>query len=139
MKTSDLPVLDPVERITLPTSPTPGRMESLGRKMKRGRRRILGQFGGEGSGGQAYHVMSRTAGGEMLFGEVEKEAVERKRGRLLRWQPEPLVKQFMFNTGGVPFATLDRKRKIENTNLQMMRIYKYPNSRIRRFESFVYS
>jgi hypothetical protein len=35
MKTSDLHVLDPLERITLPTSPTPGRMESLGRKTKR--------------------------------------------------------------------------------------------------------
>ncbi|PAW63849.1 MAG: hypothetical protein B9S38_16970, partial [Verrucomicrobiia bacterium Tous-C4TDCM] len=74
MKASDLPVLDPLDRITLPTSPTPGRMENLGRKTKRGRRRILGQFGGENSGGQAYHVMSRTAGGEMVFGDVEKEA-----------------------------------------------------------------
>jgi REP element-mobilizing transposase RayT len=85
MKTSDLPVLDPLDRITLPTSPTPGRMESLGRKMKRGRRRILGQFGGENSGGQAYHVMSRTAGGEMLFGEVEKEAFRRLMWRLAKF------------------------------------------------------
>ena len=85
MKTSDLPVLDPLGRITLPTSPTPGRMESLGRKMKRGRRRILGQFGGENSGGQAYHVMSRTAGGEMVFGEVEKEAFRRLMWRLARF------------------------------------------------------
>jgi putative transposase len=85
MKTSDLPVLDPLERITLPTSPTPGRMESLGRKMKRGRRRILGQFGGENSGGQAYHVMSRTAGGEMVFGEVEKEAFRRLMWRMARF------------------------------------------------------
>ena len=85
MKTSDLPVLDPLDRITLPTSPTPGRMESLGRKMKRGRRRILGQFGGENSGGQAYHVMSRTAGGEMVFGEVEKEAFRRLMWRLAKF------------------------------------------------------
>ena len=85
MKTSDLPVLDPLERITLPTSPTPGRMESLGRKMKRGRRRILGQFGGENTGGQAYHVMSRTAGGEMLFGEVEKEAFRRLMWRMAKF------------------------------------------------------
>ena len=85
MKTSDLPVLDPLERITLPTSPTPGRMESLGRKMKRGRRRILGQFGGENSGGQAYHVMSRTAGGEMVFGDVEKEAFRRLMWRLAKF------------------------------------------------------
>ncbi|PAW75687.1 MAG: hypothetical protein B9S38_00905, partial [Verrucomicrobiia bacterium Tous-C4TDCM] len=85
MKTSDLPVLDPLERITLPTSPRPGRMESLGRKMKRGRRRILGQFGGENSGGQAYHVMSRTAGGEMVFGDVEKEAFRRLMWRLAKF------------------------------------------------------
>ena len=85
MKTSDLTVLDPLDRITLPTSPTPGRMESLGRKMKRGRRRILGQFGGENSGGQAYHVMSRTAGGEMVFGEVEKEAFRRLMWRLAKF------------------------------------------------------
>ena len=85
MKTSDLPVLDPLEWITLPTSPTPGRMESLGRKMKRGRRRILGQFGGENSGGQAYHVMSRTAGGEKVFGEVEKEAFRRLMWRLAKF------------------------------------------------------
>jgi REP element-mobilizing transposase RayT len=85
MKTSDLTVLDPLDRITLPTSPTPGRMESLGRKMKRRRRRILGQFGGENAGGQAYHVMSRTAGGEKLFGDVEKEAFRRLMWRLARF------------------------------------------------------
>ena len=60
-------------------------MESLGRKMKRGRRRILGQFGGENSGGQAYHVMSRTAGGEMVFGDVEKEAFRRLMWRLAKF------------------------------------------------------
>jgi REP element-mobilizing transposase RayT len=53
--------------------------------MKRGRRRILGQFGGENAGGQAYHVMSRTAGGEKLFGEVEKEAFRRLMWRLARF------------------------------------------------------
>jgi putative transposase len=85
MKTSDWPVLQPLDRITLPTSPTPGRMERLGRKMKRGRRRILGQFGGENSGGQAYHVMSRTAGGEKVFGDVEKEAFRRLMWRMARF------------------------------------------------------
>ena len=85
MKTSDLPVLESLHRITLPTSPPPGRMESLGRKMKRGRRRFLGQFGGENSGGQAYHVMSRTAGGEMVFGEVEKEAFRRLMWRMAKF------------------------------------------------------
>ena len=77
MKTSDLSDLDPLDEITLPTAPTPGRMEALGRGMKRGRRRILGQFGGEHAGGQAYHVMSRTAGGEKVFGDTEKEAFRR--------------------------------------------------------------
>jgi REP element-mobilizing transposase RayT len=88
MNISDLPILsslDPLDQITLPTSPTPGRMENLGRKMKRGRRRILGQFGGENSGGQAYHVMSRTAGGEKLFGDVEKEAFRRLMWRMARF------------------------------------------------------
>ena len=85
MKTNNLPLLEPLERITLPTSPAPGRMERLGRRMKSGRRRILGQFGGENSGGQAYHVMSRTAGGEKLFGDVEKEAFRRLMWRLARF------------------------------------------------------
>jgi REP element-mobilizing transposase RayT len=85
MKTSDLPDLPPLEKIILPTSTTPGRMETLGRKMKRGRRRLLGQFGGENSGGQAYHVMSRTAGGEMVFGDTEKEAFRRLMWRMAKF------------------------------------------------------
>jgi putative transposase len=97
MKTSDLPVLDPLDRITLPTSPTPGRMESLGRKMKRGRRRILGQFGGENSGGQAYHVMSRTAGGEKLFGDVEKEAFRRLMWRMARFSGVEILTYALMN------------------------------------------
>jgi REP element-mobilizing transposase RayT len=85
MKTSDLADIPPLEKITLPTSSTPGRMETLGRKMKRGRRRLLGQFGGENSGGQAYHVMSRTAGGEMVFGDTEKEAFRRLMWRMAKF------------------------------------------------------
>jgi REP element-mobilizing transposase RayT len=85
MKTSDLSDLPPLEKITLPTSSTPGRMETLGRKMKRGRRRLLGQFGGGNSGGQAYHVMSRTAGGEMVFGDTEKEAFRRLMWRMAKF------------------------------------------------------
>jgi REP element-mobilizing transposase RayT len=53
--------------------------------MKRGRRRLLGQFGGENSGGQAYHVMSRTAGGEMVFGDTEKEAFRRLMWRMAKF------------------------------------------------------
>ena len=85
MKTNDLRELSPLEKATLPTAAMPGRMCSLGRKMKRPPRRILGQFGGENAGGQAYHVMSRTAGGEMLFGEVEKEAFRRLMWRMARF------------------------------------------------------
>lgn len=85
MKTSDLKELSPLDKITLPTAPTAGRMETLGRSMRRAPRRILGQFGGEHAGGQAYHVMSRTAGGEKLFGEVEKEAFRRLMWRMARF------------------------------------------------------
>ncbi len=85
MKTKDLKELSPLEKATLPTAAMPGRMGSLGRKMKRPPRRILGQFGREKAGGQAYHVMSRTAGGEMVFGEVEKEAFRRLMWRMARF------------------------------------------------------
>jgi REP element-mobilizing transposase RayT len=85
MKANDLKELSPLEKATLPTAAMPGRMCSLGRKMKRPPRRILGQFGGENAGGQAYHVMSRTAGGEMLFGEVEKEAFRRLMWRMAKF------------------------------------------------------
>jgi hypothetical protein len=87
MKTHDLKELSPLEKVTLPTAAMPGRMDSLGRSMKRAPRRILGQFGGENAGGQAYHVMSRTAGGEMVFGEVaQKKCLEEK-------MPVPLLRK----------------------------------------------
>ena len=85
MKTNDLKEPYPLEKVTLPTAAMPGRMDSLGRSMKRAPQRILGQFGGENAGGQAYHVMSRTAGGEMVFGEVEKEAFRRLMWRMARF------------------------------------------------------
>ncbi len=85
MKTNDLKEISPLEKATLPTAAMPGRMASIGRTMKRPRRRILGQFGGENAGGQAYHVMSRTAGGEKLFGDVEKEAFRRLMWRMARF------------------------------------------------------
>jgi putative transposase len=85
MKTNDLKELSPLEKVTLPTAAMPGRMDSLGRSMKRAPRRILGQFGGENAGGQAYHVMSRTAGGEMVFGDVEKEAFRRLMWRMSKF------------------------------------------------------
>jgi REP element-mobilizing transposase RayT len=77
--------LSPLDEITLPTAPTPGRMEVIGRSMKRPPRRLLGQFGGEHAGGQAYHVMSRTAGGAKLFGDTEKEAFLRLMWRMAKF------------------------------------------------------
>ncbi len=97
MKTSDLSDLQPLDKITLPTSPMPGRMETLGRSKKRAPRRILGQFGGENAGGQAYHVMSRTAGGEKLFGEVEKEAFRRLMWRMARFSGVEILTYAVMN------------------------------------------
>jgi hypothetical protein len=85
MNASDLKELSPLDEITLPTAPTPGRMEVIGRSMKRPPRRLLGQFGGEHAGGQAYHVMSRTAGGAKLFGDTEKEAFLRLMWRMAKF------------------------------------------------------
>jgi putative transposase len=85
MKANDLKELSPLEKVTLPTAAMPGRMDSLGRSMRRPPRRILGQFGGENAGGQAYHVMSRTAGGEKLFGDTEKEAFRRLMWRMAKF------------------------------------------------------
>jgi hypothetical protein len=77
LKTSDLYDFDPLDKITLPTAPDAGAgrggWRPLGLTMKRGRRRLLGRFGGENSGGQAYHVMNRAAGGEMVFGDAERK------------------------------------------------------------------
>ena len=89
--------LSPLEKATLPTAAMPGRMNSLGRSMKRPPRRILGQFGGENAGGQAYHVMSRTAGGEKLFGEVEKEAFRRLMWRMARFSGVEILTYALMN------------------------------------------
>jgi putative transposase len=97
MKTNDLKEISPLEKVILPTAAMPGRMGSLGRKMKRPPRRILGQFGGENAGGQAYHVMSRTAGGEKLFGEVEKEAFRRLMWRMARFSGVEILTHALMN------------------------------------------
>jgi hypothetical protein len=54
MKTNDLKELSPREKVTLPTAAMPGRMDSLGRSMRRAPRRILGQFGGGNAGGPCH-------------------------------------------------------------------------------------
>jgi len=78
MKTNEEKVIDPVEKAGLPTAPVPG---GFRRGKGLGRRRILGMEGQS----NCYHVMSRTAGGEMLFGDIEKEAFVRVMRRLERF------------------------------------------------------
>lgn len=78
MKRSDSEQVDPVEKAGLPTTSYPG---GFRRGKGRGRRRILGVRQSSNS----YHVMSRTAGGELLFGDVEKEAFVRVMRRLERF------------------------------------------------------
>jgi REP element-mobilizing transposase RayT len=97
MKANDLKELSPLEKATLPTAAMPGRMGRLGRPMKRPPRRILGQFGGEHSGGQAYHVMSRTAGGEKLFGEVGKEAFRQLMWRMAKFSGVEILTYALMN------------------------------------------
>ena len=78
MKISQSEEMDPVEKAGLPTASYPG---GFRRGKGRGRRRILGVRQSSNS----YHVMSRTAGGERLFGEIEKEAFVRVMRRLERF------------------------------------------------------
>ena len=85
MKDNDLKDLQPLDKVILPTAAMPGRMEGLGRSMKRPPRRILGQFGGGKAGGQAYHVMSRITGGQMLLRDTEKEAFRRLMWRMAKF------------------------------------------------------
>ncbi|MEM1083347.1 MAG: transposase [Verrucomicrobiota bacterium] len=93
MKTKEKRPLSPVEKAGLPTAAYPGGFrravrgqegeegeEPQGRKGT-GRKRILGPK----EGSNAYHVMSRTVGGEMLFGDTEKEGFVRIMRRLERF------------------------------------------------------
>ena len=78
MKTNEESTIDPVVKAGLPTAALPG---GFRRGKGRGRKRVLGMGGQSNS----FHVMSRTAGGEHLFGEVEKEAFVRVMRRLERF------------------------------------------------------
>ena len=80
MRISEEEGMDPIERAGLPTGRYPGGFRR-GRRPGSGRKRFLGTNVDE----NCYHVMSRTAGGEMLFGEVEKEAFLRIMRRLERF------------------------------------------------------
>ncbi|MEI6675615.1 MAG: hypothetical protein WCO57_10590 [Verrucomicrobiota bacterium] len=64
-------VLSPLERIELPTGASLGRVFARG--WKGGRQRIVLSP----AEGASYHIMSRTAGGERLLGDTEKEALRR--------------------------------------------------------------
>ena len=72
-------VLSPLERIELPTGASLGRVFARG--WKGGRQRIVLSP----AEGASYHIMSRTAGGERLLGDTEKEALRRLMWRLARF------------------------------------------------------
>jgi putative transposase len=78
MKANDESAIDPVEKAGLATKALPG---GFRRGKGRGRQRVLGMDGQANS----FHVMSRTVGGEHLFGEMEKEAFVRVMRRLERF------------------------------------------------------
>ena len=78
MRTKGKTGLDPLQKADLPTAVYPG---GFRRVKGNSRKRILGS----GQDSNSYHVMSRTAGGEMLFGDVEKEAFVRVMRRMERF------------------------------------------------------
>ena len=71
--------LSPLERIELPTGACLGWV--FARSWKGTRQRIV--VGP--AEGASYHIMSRTAGGERLFGDTEKEALRRLMWRMARF------------------------------------------------------
>ena len=72
-------MLSPLERIELPTGACLGRVFARGWKGTR-QRIVVGP-----SEGASYHVMSRTAGGDRLLGNTEKEALRRLMWRMARF------------------------------------------------------
>jgi hypothetical protein len=72
-------VLSPLDRIESPTGACLGRVFARGWK---GRRQRIVVSAEEGA---SYHIMSRTAGGERLLGDTEKEALRRLMWRLTRF------------------------------------------------------
>ena len=71
--------LSPLARIELPTGASLNRVFARGWKGTR-QRIVIGP-----ADGASYHVMSRTTGGEYLFGDLEKEALRRLMWRLARF------------------------------------------------------
>ena len=72
-------LLSPLERIEWPTGACLGQV--FAREWKGTRQRSV--VGPET--GASYHIMSRTAGGERLFGDTEKEALRRLMWRMARF------------------------------------------------------
>ena len=72
-------VISPLERIELPTGACLGQVFALDWKGTR-QRIVVGP-----ETGASYHIMSRTAGGERLFGDMEKEALRRLMWRMARF------------------------------------------------------
>ena len=72
-------LLSPLERIELPTGACLGWVFARGWKGTR-QRIVVGP-----AEGASYHVMSRTAGGERLLGNTEKEALRRLMWRMARF------------------------------------------------------
>lgn len=70
--------LSPLDKITLPT----GAGASLVKVHSSSRRRLLAA---ESRTSASYHVMSRVAGGEMIFGDTEKEAFRRLMWRMAKF------------------------------------------------------
>ncbi|KAB2642794.1 MAG: hypothetical protein DVB26_01510 [Verrucomicrobia bacterium] len=71
--------LSPLERIELPTGACLGQVFARGWKGTR-QRIVVGP-----AAGASYHIMSRTAGGDRLFGDTEKEALRRLMWRMARF------------------------------------------------------
>ena len=70
--------LTELQKIDCKTAPYETRIYRKARRVSQSHMRVLGADG-PGAEGQeyAYHVMSRTAGGEFLFGKEEKEALKK--------------------------------------------------------------
>ena len=70
--------LTDLQKIDCKTTPYQGAIYRKMRRISKSHTRIFGESG-EGCEGQeyAYHVMSRTAGGEFLFGNEEKEGLKK--------------------------------------------------------------
>lgn len=74
----DIDMISELDKITLPTGAGP----SMVKVHASSRQRL---FAAKSKTSASYHVMSRTAGGEMLFGDAEKEAFRRLMWRMARF------------------------------------------------------